>query len=264
MKDSEQFGAGVETSQTEANSPSDDLACSLSLPQGSVPLKRFLPERASRSPTRCRFDTDYRMTKREVDGVAWGRRKSPVLRRSRKTKCAWVPPINTLPDSLGWRGDGGVCLKPEFFQNFMSTYRDKLSDPRWQKKRLEILQRDSFTCQECKCTTKELQVHHRSYVKGANPWEYDNDDLVCLCRECHEERTQFDKDLVYALGRMPSNFILALAHGLHSYLGRGDQDDLLRLMMPVLTYSEDPDTKLADILTAFWNRKQNRKKSSTP
>lgn len=29
------------------------------------------------------------------------------------------------------------------------TYSQKLRDPRWQKKRLEILERDSFTCQHC-------------------------------------------------------------------------------------------------------------------
>lgn len=30
-----------------------------------------------------------------------------------------------------------------------SDYSQKLLDPRWQRKRLEILQRDDFTCQVC-------------------------------------------------------------------------------------------------------------------
>jgi 5-methylcytosine-specific restriction endonuclease McrA len=29
------------------------------------------------------------------------------------------------------------------------TYGDKLKDPRWQKRRLEIFKRDEWTCQQC-------------------------------------------------------------------------------------------------------------------
>lgn len=45
----------------------------------------------------------------------------------------------------------------------MGSYAFKLKDPRWQRKRLEILQRDNFTCQECYATDKELNVHHLIY-----------------------------------------------------------------------------------------------------
>lgn len=69
----------------------------------------------------------------------------------------------------------------------MSTYSDKLKDPRWQKKRLEIMQRDSFACQECLDDTKTLHVHHTRYVKGREPWEYANGFLVTLCEHCHEQ-----------------------------------------------------------------------------
>ena len=64
------------------------------------------------------------------------------------------------------------------------TYSQKLKDPRWQKKRLEILNRDEFTCQICKDTKTELHVHHVEY-KG-EPWQQDNDKLVTLCKHCHE------------------------------------------------------------------------------
>ena len=64
--------------------------------------------------------------------------------------------------------------------------RSFLRSPLWQKKRLEIMQRDNFTCCKCGCTHKELQVHHIKYIKGRKPWEYDNEDLITLCNDCHE------------------------------------------------------------------------------
>lgn len=67
-----------------------------------------------------------------------------------------------------------------------TTYAQKLRDPRWQKKRLEIMERDEFTCQICGCKDKTLNVHHRHYSRGREPWEYDGNALVTLCEPCHD------------------------------------------------------------------------------
>lgn len=67
-----------------------------------------------------------------------------------------------------------------------SSYREKLLDPRWQKKRLDILSRDNFTCQHCASTEKTLHVHHHGYWQNLDPWEYPDAALVTLCAECHE------------------------------------------------------------------------------
>lgn len=63
-------------------------------------------------------------------------------------------------------------------------YSEKLKDPRWQKKRLEILQRDNFTCQLCEDKTTTLHIHHKKYT--GEPWEAPEEDLVTLCEHCHE------------------------------------------------------------------------------
>ena len=68
----------------------------------------------------------------------------------------------------------------------MSKYSEKLKDPRWQKKRLEILERDEFTCQLCFDSESTLMVHHKVYDKTKEPWEYENSELVTLCQSCHE------------------------------------------------------------------------------
>ncbi len=67
------------------------------------------------------------------------------------------------------------------------SYIEKLKDPRWQRRRLDILNRDDFTCQKCFDKETTLHVHHRWYKSGKEPWEYPDDILVTLCEKCHEE-----------------------------------------------------------------------------
>lgn len=67
----------------------------------------------------------------------------------------------------------------------MSTYYEMLKDPRWQRKRLEILQAADFKCVDCGSAESTLHVHHMYYEKGKKPWEYDNLTLRCLCEDCH-------------------------------------------------------------------------------
>lgn len=35
---------------------------------------------------------------------------------------------------------------------------------------------------------KGLNVHHKYYVNGLKPWEYDNKALITLCSDCHQKR----------------------------------------------------------------------------
>ena len=65
------------------------------------------------------------------------------------------------------------------------TYSEKLKDPRWQKKRLEILGRDEWTCRGCGDKKNTLNVHHTWYEPKTEPWEASNEYLLTLCDECH-------------------------------------------------------------------------------
>lgn len=64
------------------------------------------------------------------------------------------------------------------------SYSDKLKSPKWQKKRLEIMRRDKFTCKKCGDTETSLHVHHLQYCED-DPWLIDNKLLVTLCEDCH-------------------------------------------------------------------------------
>lgn len=66
------------------------------------------------------------------------------------------------------------------------TYAEKLKSPKWQKKRLDILNLKGFKCEKCGDEENQIQVHHRFYITGREPWEYDNDVFQVLCEKCHE------------------------------------------------------------------------------
>lgn len=72
-----------------------------------------------------------------------------------------------------------------------TEFQRQLSDPRWQKKRLQILERDEWTCKRCGDTETTLTVHHKSYRmeggKFVDYWDYHDDDLITFCTNCHEE-----------------------------------------------------------------------------
>ncbi len=59
-------------------------------------------------------------------------------------------------------------------------------NPKWQKKRLEVLSKYKFKCEDCGSTTKTLHVHHILYRKGRKVWEYDEDEFLALCADCHD------------------------------------------------------------------------------
>lgn len=66
------------------------------------------------------------------------------------------------------------------------NYQDQLKSPKWQKKRLDILNLRGFKCEKCNCEENQLHVHHRFYLKNRKAWEYDNDVFQVLCYICHE------------------------------------------------------------------------------
>ena len=59
-----------------------------------------------------------------------------------------------------------------------------LKSAQWKALRLATLKRDHYTCQQCGIDNVPLDVHHIHYNNlGNEPLE----DLVCVCRSCHQE-----------------------------------------------------------------------------
>lgn len=76
-------------------------------------------------------------------------------------------------------------------------YKKQYSNPQWQKKRLEIMQRDNFACEACGDTEEMLNVHHKHYIKGKKIWEYDDENLITLCEICHKSIKELLDEIKY-------------------------------------------------------------------
>ena len=83
------------------------------------------------------------------------------------------------------------------------NYSQKLLDPRWQKKRLKIMERDNFTCTLCKNDKQTLHIHHKSY-KG-DPWDAPDHFLTTLCESCHSKEHKIE-DRVYPYKKLKPSF----------------------------------------------------------
>lgn len=67
--------------------------------------------------------------------------------------------------------------------DYRKNYEDYLNSQTWKLKRLKILQRDKFVCQEC-FTERANNVHHITYANLGDEKDY---ELVSLCQSCHDK-----------------------------------------------------------------------------
>lgn len=74
-------------------------------------------------------------------------------------------------------------------QHWRSWYKTA----RWQKLRWSILVRDLFTCSMCKrieADTSQLVADHRVPHRGDETLFWDEGNLQCLCKACHDSAKQ--------------------------------------------------------------------------
>jgi hypothetical protein len=48
--------------------------------------------------------------------------------------------------------------------------------------------------------TAQLHIHHCSYRKHCEPWDYPDNLLIALCKPCHEKRQVIEDNCHAALG----------------------------------------------------------------
>lgn len=117
--------------------------------------------------------------------------------------------------------------------NTIKTYAEKLKDPRWQKKRLEIFQIADWKCEDCGDVGKEIQVHHSYYIPGKDPWEYDSSLLMCVCPECHVKRQGVEVACLVGLAKIMRRLRFSelwevtfniLEYAYKKYVNKGDEN----------------------------------------
>ena len=74
-------------------------------------------------------------------------------------------------------------------------YSDKLNDPRWLKRKSEIVTRDDFKCQFWHKHHGPFSVHHKYYEYGRDPWDYPDEALITVCQKCHDKLNDRSEDM---------------------------------------------------------------------
>lgn len=105
------------------------------------------------------------------------------------------------------------------------TYSEQLRHPNWQRRRLEMLQSQNFTCETCADKEKTLHVHHRRYVKGRMAWEYADYELAVLCEDCHASEHEIRADLDNVLCRLSDAELLTVIGYVEGLLVRNSFGD---------------------------------------
>lgn len=107
------------------------------------------------------------------------------------------------------------------------SYSEKLKDVRWQCKRREILERDENKCKHCGEVEGQMHVHHTSYSRGREPWEYENDSLVTLCWACHLDLEDQREELHKALAPLTWQEMRAFHKNVTDAMEKGGVGELL-------------------------------------
>lgn len=86
------------------------------------------------------------------------------------------------------------------------TYSDQYKHPKWQKRRLDYIgwmlakyDYDVPFCESCGDDESQLHLHHLLYIKDRKVWEYNNDELILLCGNCHSYFHDLQNELKYEL-----------------------------------------------------------------
>ena len=132
-----------------------------------------------------------------------------------------------------------------------NNYSDKLKDPRWQKKRLQIMNRDGFSCRNCGDSESTLQVHHLEYMN--NPWDVDDKKLLTLCESCHNEFSELNSKIKFCLSEITSTDTLFEVSEFLMYANKANPFDISQAIR-YLRFIQSVDYKIALSFDSFMER----------
>jgi hypothetical protein len=141
------------------------------------------------------------------------------------------------------------------------TYSEKLKNPKWQKKRLEILNRDKFTCRNCGDNENPLNVHHIAY--NYEHYETNNSLLITLCEDCHNKETEQLKIQISKLIKsLKESGFMSLSFGCLSTVFK-DKDRGWAFYEPafdIIKMAINDDDIWSELERKFWERLSNKLK----
>lgn len=113
-----------------------------------------------------------------------------------------------------------------------SHYQAYLNSPDWRRVRNRALKNAGWKCERCQ-SDRDLQVHHKTYVRLGREWDQ---DVEALCANCHED------EHIEQLEQSPDRIYLKLASealNKRAYASIGDLSEDVKLRCVALKIKYD-------------------------
>ncbi len=103
------------------------------------------------------------------------------------------PRLQSMPPRIGYVS--GDEKQRSRYRDETHSYRSWYKTSRWQKLRMKVLKRDRFTCKMEGCgkvegDTSQLVADHKTPHHGDEALFWDENNLQCLCKPCHDRLKQ--------------------------------------------------------------------------
>lgn len=110
-------------------------------------------------------------------------KKNDKKRAKRQIRKSLLRGVKTIDDLI--IKEQQEPIKPQKEKKFV-PYSEQLTDKKWLAFRKFVFAVRGNKCEKCG-RTKYLQVHHPKYKSGRKAWEYTCNEVVVLCKKCHEK-----------------------------------------------------------------------------
>jgi hypothetical protein len=131
------------------------------------------------------------------------------------------------------------------------TYIEKFKNPKWQKCRLKVMERDEYTCQCCGDANTTLNVHHKHYEFNKDPWDYPLTNLITLCEECHKVITDKKNEIKVSIDEITDTIMIEEVNELMKLISGLNPNDI-ELVKNFATFAYKIDNNISSALSSFF------------
>ena len=109
-----------------------------------------------------------------------------------------------------------------------SDFGKKFSDPRWEAKKRQVLEKAGYECEFCQIDER-LEVHICFFEPGVEPWDYPDEAYKCYCSEDRLMRRGLESDIRRVMAAFGPNELDSLHSALSQIAGHSESDRALAM-----------------------------------
>ncbi len=135
----------------------------------------------------------------KLSTLEWKKFRTEILNRDNSV-CTCCGKKEFIPDELDSFRDRTEQEKSEFLEKTKKEFLNSKTGKEWMrvigglpKFGIPMIKKENYKEPD----SVILHVHHKYYIKGKNPWEYNSEALITVCSKCHSKIHKNEEILVY-------------------------------------------------------------------